>query len=252
MSSRQHVDNERVTSEKQFSNKVVKLIGMFSLPAEKAYATYQTELTLHFDNNCQLISVKNNCQYHEKYTLMVMCPCACVVKLFEHAKKENPNLPVKEKSELFPDCLQIKKSIGYIIDKSRKGYDISIPKLDRQSKSLSNLNITNNDRTEIKSSEVLKLLRPAPKYKDVLNGPRVRSNGETKSSARSRRIPKHNREGSTTKRHTTDSQLVGQTKPSRRWVEAGESQDVSSQNLLDQQQTRSCSVCGNCQCRSTQ
>ena len=182
---------------------------------------------------------------------MVMCPCACIVKLFEHAKKENPNLPVKEKSELFPDCLQIKKSIGYIIDKSRKGCNISIPKLDRQSKSLSNLNITNNDGTEIKSSEVLKLLRPAPKYKDVLNGPRVRSNGETKSSARSRRIPKHNREGSTTKRHTTDSQLVGQTKASRRWVEAGESQDASSRNLLDQQQTRSCSVCGDCQCRST-
>ena len=40
LSSRQHADNKRDTSKKEFSNKVVKLNRIFSLPAQKAYGTY--------------------------------------------------------------------------------------------------------------------------------------------------------------------------------------------------------------------
>jgi len=83
-----------------------------------------------------------------------------------------------------------------------------------------NLEVTLADGTPVEKLDESEFLEAAPKYKNILNGRRIRSNGETKSSARLHMNPRHNREGSITTRLTEDGKKVRRMKPSKAWIEA--------------------------------
>ena len=113
---------------------------------------------------------------------MVLCPCSCINKLMERGKKRH-DLPVTKHygtfPALFPDCLKSKKVYDGLLNRSLNenipNFDVKIPDFRKQSTGKTDLTITNADGGLIDADEQPKLLKPAPKYKNTLNGRRIRS-----------------------------------------------------------------------------
>ena len=68
-----------------FANKIVVTKGYFC--RGKLLGTYEAELAIQFDGNCQIINVQNTCEHHGNHTSMVLCPCSCMQILLQHTRR---------------------------------------------------------------------------------------------------------------------------------------------------------------------
>ena len=193
-----------------FANKIVVTKGYFW--RGKLSGTYEAELIIQFDGNCQIINVQNTCEHHENHTSMVLSPCLCMQILLQHTRKKFVHFPIKDSDLLYPSCLQSRVNYDYLYTNSKDGYiqnfNVKIPSFEFLPKDNTSLDISHSDGSPLESLHGSEVFESAPKYRYNVNGQRVRSNGESILSVRLHMSPRHNREGSITSRLTGNASKI--------------------------------------------